>query len=109
MALSESPRGWAAAAAERGALTSFFTQACLPRLQPFCSRNAVKSVVLIPQQLQYFMLEGGGKRCRLLGAVLSHPSSPERVAMLTLLVSSPPTCEAGAPGTRGQSPPEPPG
>lgn len=38
-------------------LTCLVTQVCFPLLQPFCSRNAAKSVVLIPQQLQYFMLE----------------------------------------------------
>lgn len=39
-------------------LTAFPIQQCRPVLQPGCSRKALKSVVLIPQQLQYFILGG---------------------------------------------------
>ena len=41
-------------------LTAFPIQQCRPVLQPGCSRKALKSVVLIPQQLQYFILGGAG-------------------------------------------------
>lgn len=37
-------------------LTPFPPQQCRPRLQPGCSRKVLKSVVLTPQQLQYFTL-----------------------------------------------------
>lgn len=37
-------------------LTPFRIQQCRPLLQPGCSRKALKSVVLTPQQLQYFIL-----------------------------------------------------
>lgn len=41
-------------------LTTFPVQQCRPVLQPGCSRKALKSVVLTPQQLQYFILRGVG-------------------------------------------------
>lgn len=45
-------------------LTPFPFQQCVPLLQPGCSRKALKSVVLIPQQLQYFILERTGDLSR---------------------------------------------
>lgn len=44
----------------KGSLTAFPVQQCRPVLQPGCSRKALKSVVLTPQQLQYFILRGAG-------------------------------------------------
>lgn len=45
-----------------GACTCFGTQRCFPMVQPFWSRKALKSVVLMQQQLQYLYLNNNKKR-----------------------------------------------